>query len=122
MAETFTPIAERVRRRCHVCLFVLSKFNTRKRNCNHRFCLNCLQNFWEQNKRRKRERERETLASPKYGIWCLGCSDRKYADGANKTDTVKKSPERITVQLDFDHLEDMTHIHTDTETLGMLQY
>lgn len=69
-----------------------------------------------------RERERETFASPKYGIWCLGCSDRKYTDGANKTDTVKKSPERITVQLDFDHLEDMTHIHTDIETLGMLQY
>lgn len=49
-----------------------------------------------------RKEERDFDGSPKYGIWCLGCSDRKYPYGINMTDTMKKSPERNTVQLDFE--------------------
>ncbi|XP_029019584.2 nuclear factor 7, brain-like, partial [Betta splendens] len=69
------------------------------------------------------ERKGEHLASPKYGIWCLFHRDGKYTNGCGKTVTVKKSLQRIRVQLDYnrgevsfyDH-EDMTHIYTHRDT------
>ncbi|XP_076746594.1 nuclear factor 7, brain-like [Maylandia zebra] len=62
-------------------------------------------------------------ASPKYGIWCLNHGSGKYTNGVGQTVTVKKSLQRIRVQLDYDrgevsfyHPEDMTHIYTHRDT------
>ncbi|XP_062273019.1 nuclear factor 7, brain-like [Scomber scombrus] len=40
--------------------------------------------------------------SPKCGIWCLKHHSGKYTNGLNKTVRVKKSLQRIRVQLDYD--------------------
>ncbi|XP_062274245.1 nuclear factor 7, brain-like [Scomber scombrus] len=70
-------------------------------------------------------------ASPKYGIWCLMYDDGKYTNGLVKTVTVKKSLQRIRVQLDYDRgevsfydPEDETHIYTyrDTFTEKLFPY
>ncbi|XP_076746591.1 E3 ubiquitin-protein ligase TRIM35-like [Maylandia zebra] len=62
-------------------------------------------------------------ASPKYGIWCLNHGSGKYTNGVGQTVTVKKSLQRIRVQLDYDRgevsfydPEDMTHIYTHRDT------
>uniref|UniRef100_A0A7N6F7U7 Nuclear factor 7, brain-like n=1 Tax=Anabas testudineus TaxID=64144 RepID=A0A7N6F7U7_ANATE len=69
------------------------------------------------------DRKGKCLASPKYGIWCLMYHSGKYTDGSGETVTVKKSLQRIRVQLDYDRgevsfydPEDMTHIYTYRET------
>ncbi|XP_049434537.1 nuclear factor 7, brain-like [Epinephelus fuscoguttatus] len=77
------------------------------------------------------DRKGEISASPKYGIWCLWHGHGKYTDAAGKTVTVKKSLQRIRVQLDYDRgevsfydPEDMTHIftHRDTFTEKLFPY
>ncbi|XP_076587946.1 zinc-binding protein A33-like [Chaetodon auriga] len=69
------------------------------------------------------DRKGETYASPEYGIWCLVHGSGKYWNGLSKTVTVKKSLQRIRVQLDYDRgevsfydPEDMTHIYTHKGT------
>uniref|UniRef100_A0A8D3CEB7 B30.2/SPRY domain-containing protein n=1 Tax=Scophthalmus maximus TaxID=52904 RepID=A0A8D3CEB7_SCOMX len=44
----------------------------------------------------------ELFASPKYGIWCLWLLHGKYTNGNSVTVTMKKSLQRIRVQLDCD--------------------
>lgn len=77
------------------------------------------------------DRKGETSASPKYGYWCLLHRRGKYTNGLSKVVTVKKSLQRIRVQLDYDRgevsfydPEDMTHIYThrDTFTEKLLPY
>ncbi|XP_030593914.1 nuclear factor 7, brain-like, partial [Archocentrus centrarchus] len=74
------------------------------------------------------DRKEKRLASPKYGFWCFIYRSGKYTNGNNQTVRVKKSLQRIRVQLDYDrgevsfyNPEDMTHIcthrHTFTEKL-----
>ncbi|XP_076587533.1 nuclear factor 7, brain-like [Chaetodon auriga] len=60
---------------------------------------------------------------PKQGIWCLIYDSEKYTDVYAETVTVKKSLQRIRVQLDYDrgkvsfyNPEDMTHIYTHKDT------
>ncbi|KAM7415676.1 hypothetical protein PAMA_017959 [Pampus argenteus] len=76
-------------------------------------------------------RRGKRFASPEYGIWCLLHRSGKYTDGQNKTVRVKKSLQRIRVQLDYDggkvsfyDPEDMTHIstHRDTFTEKLFPY
>ncbi|XP_070759803.1 nuclear factor 7, brain-like [Enoplosus armatus] len=69
------------------------------------------------------DRKGKIFASPKYGNWCLSHGSGKYTDGLGKTVTVKKSLQRIRVQLDYDRgevsfydPEDMTHIYTHRDT------
>ncbi|XP_039906818.1 nuclear factor 7, brain-like [Simochromis diagramma] len=77
------------------------------------------------------ERKGERFASPKYGIWCLVYHSGEYTKGDGQSVTVKKSLQRIRVQLDYDrgevsfyHPEDMTHIctHRDTFTEKLFPY
>ncbi|XP_042277953.1 zinc-binding protein A33-like [Thunnus maccoyii] len=65
----------------------------------------------------------EGSVSPKYGIWCFLRRSGKYTNGAGKTVGVKKSLQRIRVQLDYDRgqvsfydPEDKTHIYTHRDT------
>ncbi|XP_074495039.1 zinc-binding protein A33-like [Sebastes fasciatus] len=69
------------------------------------------------------ERKGEAGASPEDGIWCLTHQSVKYIDVVGKTVGVKKSLQRIRVQLDYDRgevsfydPEDMTHIYTHRDT------
>ncbi|XP_014263610.3 zinc-binding protein A33-like [Maylandia zebra] len=69
------------------------------------------------------DRKGERSALPKYDIWCLWYSSGKYNNGVGQTVTVKKSLQRIRVQLDYDRgevsfydPEDMTHIYTHRDT------
>ncbi|XP_030581552.1 zinc-binding protein A33-like [Archocentrus centrarchus] len=70
----------------------------------------------------------ESSVSPETGFWCLDHQSGEYTDGYGQTVGVKKSLQRIRVQLDYDrgevsfyNPEDMTHIcthrHTFTEKL-----
>uniref|UniRef100_A0A671U294 B30.2/SPRY domain-containing protein n=1 Tax=Sparus aurata TaxID=8175 RepID=A0A671U294_SPAAU len=77
------------------------------------------------------DRKGEALPSPKYGIWCLLHRSGKYTNGVGQTVRVKKSLQRIRVQLDYDRgevsfydPEDMTHIctHRDTFTEKLFPY
>ncbi|KAM9743354.1 nuclear factor 7, brain-like [Menidia menidia] len=69
------------------------------------------------------DRKGELNALPEYGIWCLSHDDGEYMDCVGETVTVKKSLQRIRVQLDYDmgevsfyNSEDMTHIYTHRDT------
>ncbi|XP_067427119.1 nuclear factor 7, brain-like [Thunnus thynnus] len=71
------------------------------------------------------DRRGEILASPEYGIWCLWHGDGKYTNGLGETVGVKKSLQRIRVQLDYDRgeasfydPEDMTHVCTHRDTFS----
>ncbi|XP_037635048.1 zinc-binding protein A33-like [Sebastes umbrosus] len=77
------------------------------------------------------DRKGERYDTPKYGIWCLAHRSGKYANGLGETVRVKKSLQRIRVQLDYDKgkvsfydPEDMTHIYTlrDTFTEKLFPY
>ncbi|XP_067427582.1 nuclear factor 7, brain-like [Thunnus thynnus] len=77
------------------------------------------------------DRKGECPASPEYGFWCLLHNNGKYTNGDDKTVRVKKSLQRIRVQLDYDRgevsfydPEDMTHIYTykDTFTEKLFPY
>ncbi|XP_038559243.1 nuclear factor 7, brain-like isoform X1 [Micropterus salmoides] len=69
------------------------------------------------------DRKGQTFSSPKYGFWCLRHRSGKYTDGDGETVRVKKSLQRIRVQLDYDRgevsfydPEDTTHIYTHRDT------
>ena len=69
------------------------------------------------------DRKGESRASPKYGIWCLLQRSGKYTYGDRNTLPLKRNPQRIRVQLDYDRgevsfydPEDMTHIYTHKDT------
>uniref|UniRef100_A0A3B4V2C9 B30.2/SPRY domain-containing protein n=1 Tax=Seriola dumerili TaxID=41447 RepID=A0A3B4V2C9_SERDU len=48
------------------------------------------------------DRKGEIFVSPEYGNWCLFNRSGKYINGVSETVTVKKSLQRIRVQLDYD--------------------
>ncbi|KAM6977435.1 E3 ubiquitin-protein ligase TRIM39-like [Aplochiton taeniatus] len=65
------------------------------------------------------DRKGKHHASPDYGIWVILQRSGKYTNGLGQTVTVKRSLQRIRVQLDYDRgevsfydPEDMTHIYT----------
>ncbi|XP_053181453.1 zinc-binding protein A33-like [Scomber japonicus] len=65
------------------------------------------------------DRKGKRFVSPDYGIWCLLHHSGKYTNGLGGTVTVKKSLQRIRVQLDYDmgdvsfyDPEDKTHVYT----------
>ncbi|XP_068994433.1 nuclear factor 7, brain-like [Embiotoca jacksoni] len=69
------------------------------------------------------DRKGERNPSPEYGVWCLLHRSGEYTYSLNKTVRVKKSLQRIRVQLDYDmgevsfyNPEDMTHIYTHRDT------
>ncbi|XP_076746598.1 E3 ubiquitin-protein ligase TRIM35-like [Maylandia zebra] len=69
------------------------------------------------------DRKGERFASPINGFWCLNHRSGKYTNCVGQTVTVKKSLQRISVQLDYDRgevsfydPEDMTHIYTHRDT------
>ncbi|KAL3975388.1 tripartite motif-containing protein 35 [Sarotherodon galilaeus] len=69
------------------------------------------------------ERKRKCSVLPKYGVWRLWHKSGKYTNAVGQTVTVKKSLQRIRVQLDYDRgevsfydPEDMTHIYTHRDT------
>ncbi|XP_019221695.1 tripartite motif-containing protein 35-like [Oreochromis niloticus] len=69
------------------------------------------------------DRKGERSALPKYPIWCLWHNSGKYTNGDGQTVKVKKSLQRIRIQLDYDRgevsfcdPEDMTHIYTHRDT------
>ncbi|XP_037536797.1 zinc-binding protein A33 isoform X2 [Nematolebias whitei] len=77
------------------------------------------------------DRKGKRFDSPEYGLWCLLYKDGKYNNGVCKTLGVKKSLQRIRVQLDYDRgevsfhdSEDMSHIFTykDTFTEKLFPY
>ncbi|XP_031696290.1 nuclear factor 7, brain-like [Anarrhichthys ocellatus] len=77
------------------------------------------------------DRKGKIFVSPQYGIWCLLRRSGKYTNGSGQSVRVKKSLQRIRVQLDYDmgdvsfyDPEDMTHICTlrDTFTEKLFPY
>ncbi|XP_040025567.2 zinc-binding protein A33-like [Gasterosteus aculeatus] len=69
------------------------------------------------------DRKGKRYGSPKHGVWCLVLYSGKYTNGAGQTVRVKKSLQRIRVQLDYDrgdvsfyNPEDTTHICTLRDT------
>ncbi|XP_034398223.1 nuclear factor 7, brain-like [Cyclopterus lumpus] len=69
------------------------------------------------------DRKGERFVSPEDGVWCLFHRSGTYTNGAGQTLRVKKSLQRIRVQLDYDrgevsfyNPEDMTHIYTHRDT------
>ncbi|XP_022608485.1 nuclear factor 7, brain-like [Seriola dumerili] len=77
------------------------------------------------------DKKGEISASPEYGFWCLTHRSGKYTNGVGKTVKVKKSLQRIRVQLDYDKgkvsfydPEDTTPIftHRDTFTEKLFPY
>ncbi|XP_039650079.1 nuclear factor 7, brain-like [Perca fluviatilis] len=69
------------------------------------------------------DRKGKRYVSPEDGIWCLSHGSGKYTNGSGKSITVKKSLQRIRVQLDYEggevsfyNSEDKTHIYTHRDT------
>ncbi|XP_059193130.1 zinc-binding protein A33-like [Centropristis striata] len=77
------------------------------------------------------DRKGERNGTPEYGVWCLLHRDGKYTNVVGEIVKVKKSLQRIRVQLNYDRgevsfydPEDMTHIctHRDTFTEKLFPY
>nr|XP_046197712.1 nuclear factor 7, brain-like [Oncorhynchus gorbuscha] len=77
------------------------------------------------------DRKGELFASPEYGIWSILLNSGTYTNGKGETLLLKKKPQRIRVQLDYDQGEvsfydskDMTLIysHKDTFTETLYPY
>ncbi|XP_071265312.1 E3 ubiquitin-protein ligase TRIM35-like isoform X2 [Salvelinus alpinus] len=75
------------------------------------------------------DRKGERHASPEYGIWAILQRSGKYTNGMGKTLLLKKIPQRIRVQLDYDQGEvsfydskDMTLIYTHKDTFTETLY
>ncbi|XP_064806245.1 E3 ubiquitin-protein ligase TRIM35-like [Oncorhynchus masou masou] len=77
------------------------------------------------------DRKGEVYISPRYGIWAIQLNSGKYNNGKGKPLLLKKKPQRIRVQLDYDQGEvsfydsiDMTliYIHKDTFTETLHPY
>ncbi|XP_037633121.1 nuclear factor 7, brain-like [Sebastes umbrosus] len=77
------------------------------------------------------DRKEKRYDTPEDGIWCLAHRSGKYIDVVGKKVRVKKSLQRIRVQLDYDRgevsfydPEDVTHIYTyrDTFTEKLFPY
>lgn len=76
--------------------------------------------------RESADKNEEMTLTPERGFWCLANrlqSDEAYVDGYGETVNVKKSLERVRVQLDIDRGEmsfydaaDMTHVYTYVDT------
>uniref|UniRef100_A0A667ZDB2 Tripartite motif containing 35-13 n=1 Tax=Myripristis murdjan TaxID=586833 RepID=A0A667ZDB2_9TELE len=69
------------------------------------------------------DRKGERKSSPEHGIWCVKRRSGNYINGFDEIITVKKSLQRIRVQLDYDRGEvsfydsvDKTHIYTYRDT------
>ncbi|KAM4616640.1 zinc-binding protein A33-like [Polymixia lowei] len=69
------------------------------------------------------DRKGERNVSPENGIWCLLHRSGKYSNGLRKTVKVKRSLQRMRVQLDYDRgevsfydPEHMTHVYTHKDT------
>ncbi|XP_038146319.1 nuclear factor 7, brain-like [Cyprinodon tularosa] len=69
------------------------------------------------------DRKGEIKALPEYGIWCLKHDAGKYTNGVGQILKVKKSLQRIRVQLDYDRgevsfydPENISHIYTHRDT------
>ncbi|KAM3867428.1 zinc-binding protein A33-like [Diretmus argenteus] len=69
------------------------------------------------------DRKGKRYPTPESGIWCLVHRSGKYTNGLGETVTVKKSLQRIRVQLDYErgevsfyNPEDKTHIYTHRDT------
>ncbi|XP_040897883.1 nuclear factor 7, brain-like [Toxotes jaculatrix] len=69
------------------------------------------------------ERKEERLASPEHGVWCFLHRSGKYTNCVGETVTLKKSLQRIKVQLDYDkgevsfyNAEDVIYIYTHRDT------
>ncbi|XP_042162193.1 nuclear factor 7, brain-like [Oncorhynchus tshawytscha] len=75
------------------------------------------------------DRKGEVSSSPEYGIWALRQDSGKYHNGKGETLLLKKKPQRIRVQLDYDQGEvsfydsiDMTLIYTYKDTFTETLY
>ncbi|XP_053182065.1 nuclear factor 7, brain-like [Scomber japonicus] len=77
------------------------------------------------------DRKGDVDATPEYGFWCLSYDSGEYTDVVGETVRVKKSLQRIRVQLDYDrgqvsfyNPQDKTHIYTyrDTFTEKLFPY
>uniref|UniRef100_A0A8C7WEK6 Uncharacterized protein n=1 Tax=Oncorhynchus mykiss TaxID=8022 RepID=A0A8C7WEK6_ONCMY len=75
------------------------------------------------------DRKGELFASPEYGIWAIRQDSCKYSNGKGETLLLKKKPQRIRVQLDYDQGEvsfydskDMTLIYTHKDTFTETLY
>ncbi|XP_010862913.2 tripartite motif-containing protein 35 [Esox lucius] len=69
------------------------------------------------------DRKGEVFASPKSGIWAVMQMSGEYTNGMSETLTLKRRPNRIQVQLDYERgtvsfydSEDMTLIYTHKDT------
>ncbi|KAM3871159.1 nuclear factor 7, brain-like [Diretmus argenteus] len=69
------------------------------------------------------DRKGESYPTPEYGIWCLSHRSGKYSNSPGQTFTVRKSLQRIRVQLDYErgevsfyNPEDKTLIYTHRDT------
>nr|XP_029510258.1 E3 ubiquitin-protein ligase TRIM39-like isoform X2 [Oncorhynchus nerka] len=74
------------------------------------------------------DRKGKVSSSPEYGIWSLLLNSGKYSNGKGET-LLKKKPQRIRVQLDYDQGEvsfydskDMTLIYTHKDTFTETLY
>ncbi|CAL8248467.1 unnamed protein product [Merluccius merluccius] len=68
-------------------------------------------------------------ASPKNGVWCILHRGEKYTNGSGKRLPLKRVPQRIRIQLDYDQgevsfydPEDMAHICTHRDTFAEKVY